>query len=96
MWSTIKAGETWKGKIKNLNKDKEEYWVYATIFPIFDDSGKEIIEYMAVRYLATDEEQARIFTREKIIENNKISNKEKQSLKDEIVLLEEQNKKLRL
>ena len=55
LWKTIQSGNVWMGKIKNRAKDGSEYFVKATIFPIYDSKG-EIIKYMAIRYLITDEE----------------------------------------
>ena len=39
MWSTVRRGETWQGRMANLNKDGEEYWQVATISPVLDTSG---------------------------------------------------------
>jgi len=55
LWSTIKSGKIWIGKIKNRAKDGTDYHVKATVFPILSSSG-EILKYMASRYLITDEE----------------------------------------
>jgi PAS domain S-box-containing protein len=49
MWDTIKnKKQIWRGVIRNLNKDKESYYVDATITPILDINN-EIIEYIALR-----------------------------------------------
>jgi len=55
LWSTIKSGKIWIGKIKNKTKDGSDYHVKATIFPILNSKG-EIQKFMASRYLITDEE----------------------------------------
>jgi len=39
MWSTIRRGETWQGRMSNRTKDGEEYWQVATISPVLDTSG---------------------------------------------------------
>jgi len=57
MWSTIKTGKIWNGTHKNLTKDGTTYFVNTKIFPIFDINRENIIEYMAVRFLVTEEEQ---------------------------------------
>ncbi len=57
LWTTIKKGKIWSGTHKNLTKDKTTYFVNTKIFPIFDINRKNIIEYMAVRFLVTEEEQ---------------------------------------
>lgn len=48
MWDTITAGETWNGYVKNLCKDGEYYWVYATVVPSLDVDGN-IIAYTSIR-----------------------------------------------
>lgn len=56
MWSTIKSGEEWYGKVKNRTKDGEAYHVNATIFPLYDNMDTHIEGYMAIRFLTTQEE----------------------------------------
>jgi len=38
VWDIIKSGETWKGELLNKKKDKEEYWVKASISPIKENN----------------------------------------------------------
>jgi diguanylate cyclase (GGDEF)-like protein/PAS domain S-box-containing protein len=53
IWTTISSGKTWKGEIKNKKKDGSNYWVYATISPIFDKK-KNISGYTAIRHDISD------------------------------------------
>jgi diguanylate cyclase (GGDEF)-like protein/PAS domain S-box-containing protein len=53
LWDTITNDETWVGEIKNLKKDKDFYWVHASIFPIFDELGEKT-GYTAIRQDITD------------------------------------------
>ncbi len=69
LWETIKAGKQWNGKIKNKTKDGEVYILNATIFPIFDESGQEIIEYVAIRSVITEEENEKREFKKKVIAN---------------------------
>jgi PAS domain S-box-containing protein len=39
MWSTIRNGKIWKGEIKNITKNGEQYWVDSTIVPFLDHEG---------------------------------------------------------
>jgi PAS domain S-box-containing protein len=55
LWKTIKRGETWRGKVKNLKKDTGFYWVYANIEPLFNTKGK-IDSYLSVRLDITESE----------------------------------------
>ena len=69
MWSTITRGDTWQGSIKNLAKDGTSYFVNTTIFPIYNDLGEDIIEYVAIRFLVTTEEVEKRQFRKKVITN---------------------------
>jgi len=55
LWKTIKTGETWRGKVKNLKKDGGFYWVYANVEPLFNTNGK-IDSYLSVRLDITESE----------------------------------------
>ena len=57
MWKTIESGNIWKGKLKNLTKCGETYIVNSTVFPIFEQDNITIKEYMAVRFLTTEDEE---------------------------------------
>ncbi|WP_428023721.1 response regulator [Arcobacter sp.] len=69
LWETIQRGETWNGKIKNQAKDGSVYYVNSTIIPIYDDLGEEIIEYVGIRFLTTEDEISKREFRKKVIEN---------------------------
>lgn len=56
MWETIKEGKIWNGTHKNLAKNGDVYFVNSKIFPIYDLNRENIIEYMSVRFLVTEEE----------------------------------------
>ena len=53
LWSTIKTGKSWSGKVKNRTKNGDYYWVYANIEPLFDKKGT-IEAYAAIRIDITD------------------------------------------
>lgn len=56
MWTTIKAGKTFRGIVKNRKKDGTHYWVDATIVPIIENG--RIIKYIGARYHIEDETMA--------------------------------------
>ena len=41
LWETSKKGEVWSGYVKNSTKDGGFYWVFATVYPMFDEIRKE-------------------------------------------------------
>ncbi|MGE4456927.1 MAG: response regulator [Arcobacteraceae bacterium] len=69
LWATIKAGNTWRGKVKNLAKDGSTYYVEAHIFPVFCNDNKTLKGYMGVRFLTTDIEREKRTFKQKVIKN---------------------------
>lgn len=58
LWSTIKAGNIWRGKLKNKAKDGSTYIVKHSIIPIFDKNN-ELEKYVATGFVITSEEEER-------------------------------------
>jgi diguanylate cyclase (GGDEF)-like protein/PAS domain S-box-containing protein len=56
MWKTLSSDQVWQGEIKNKNKAGNYYWVFSTIYPIFNDAGKKI-GYTAIRHDITDKKR---------------------------------------
>lgn len=48
LWSTVKSGQTWNGRVKNRCKNGAYYWVDAHVSPIFNDG--QIIGYRSLRF----------------------------------------------
>lgn len=57
MWTTILAGKTWKGKIRNRGKEGHEYWVETSISAFTDDLGSPV-QFMAVSHDITAKKEA--------------------------------------
>ncbi|SFV61922.1 Aerotaxis receptor Aer [hydrothermal vent metagenome] len=53
MWKALKQKKSWQGKVKNLKKNGDEYWVYANIESILNNKG-EIKGYASIRVDITD------------------------------------------
>lgn len=81
MWDTIKSGHIWEGTIKNLNKNKETYFINTKIIPIMDDAGKKVTEYISIRFLVTEEENLRRAQNRRFLEQITAYKKEISSLK---------------
>lgn len=56
MWDTIKNGELFQKTIKNRRKDGSDYWVDASIAPVFDENGN-IEKYLGFRIDITERKQ---------------------------------------
>lgn len=56
MWENLKSGKVWFGKLKNLTKDKQTYYVKIIIVPMVDSNG-EIVKYLSSGFIITDIEE---------------------------------------
>ncbi|MCK5111362.1 MAG: response regulator [Arcobacteraceae bacterium] len=92
LWDTLRSKNIWRGKIKNQAKDGSSYVVNAHIFPVFDESGENVIEYMAVRFLITEEENKKRQFHQKVISSIQEQRKKEQDLQNTIKELEQQLK----
>ena len=88
LWNTLREKKAWKGKIKNKHKDGSAYIVNANIFPIFDETGENVVEYMAVRFLITDEEEEKREFKRKVIQNIQTQKKKEHELTNQVKDLE--------
>ena len=56
MWSTLLAGQAWRGRLTNRRKDGTLYDEDATISPMFDAAGK-IVSFVGVKRDVTEQER---------------------------------------
>ncbi len=59
MWTTIAAGEIWKGEFHNRKRDGELFWESATIAPIRDGAGT-ITHFVAIKEDITESKRAEL------------------------------------
>lgn len=84
---TIRSGNIWEGKIKNISKNKESFFVYLTAIPLFDEKEK-IKEFIWIRFLATEYELEQKNFKKKVAkninENRRINNQAREKI-DELL-----------
>lgn len=89
LWKTIKSGNTWHGKIKNRAKDGTPYYVNSTVIPVYDDFGDDIVEYVGIRFLTTNDELEKREFKRKVLLNIQDSKKKESDNIKQIKLLED-------
>jgi aerotaxis receptor len=57
LWETVKRGNEWNGYVKNATKDGGYYWVYATVYPMYDELTQQKT-YMSCRRKPSKQEVA--------------------------------------
>jgi len=57
LWETIKQNKIWTGYVKNRTKDDGFYWVFATVYPMYDEIRKAMT-YMSCRRKPSKQEIA--------------------------------------
>ncbi len=106
VWETISNGEVWEGRIKNKAKNGSSFFLNTKIIPLYDEFSENISEYIAIRFVITDEESRKREFNKKVIESlskyKKYINDLKQekrvlttklsSIEDEMVFLDEKNR----
>lgn len=84
----VKSGIIWEGKLKNISKNKEEYYIYLTVLPIEAKENLEIKEFMWISFLTTNEEMEEKEFKKKVVknmyENRRINNEAREKI-DELM-----------
>lgn len=74
---SLTAGKIWEGNIKTKTHDEETIYLKSVVMPIFDNSNKNIIEYLSIFHLTTDQENEKKLLVKKMFQS--IANLKKES-----------------
>lgn len=69
LYKSIKEGNIWEGKLKQLTKSKSEFYVYLTVIPVLKKNSNEISEFMWISFLATEDELEQKEFKKKVAKN---------------------------
>jgi PAS domain S-box-containing protein len=84
----VKSGIIWEGKLKNISKIEEEFYIYLTVLPITNKNNSLITELMWISFLTTDEELEEKKFKKKVVQNmysNRRINNESREKIDELM-----------
>jgi PAS domain S-box-containing protein len=56
LWKRVNEGQKWTGKLKSVTKDNEEFYMNVSVFPQYDEFDHEILGFMSIGFLTTDDE----------------------------------------
>ena len=71
LWIEIQKGNIWEGIIQNICKDGKSYYLHANIIPLYDENDIDIIEFMWICFLTTQEEEEKNEFKKKVVSNVK-------------------------
>ena len=83
MWETIESGKSWRGNVKNLKKDGNNYWIDIIVEPIYN-SNNEIESYLGISIDITDK-----------VKLNNLTLSQEEIIKGAVSNIEEQKNKLK-
>jgi CheY-like chemotaxis protein len=66
MTFSIKEGTTWKGKLKFINEEGDNFFLRSTCIPRTESATGEVTGYISIGFLADDEEQEKQETLHKV------------------------------
>jgi len=96
IWAELKKGNVWRGKLKHKAKDGVAFFVTTTIFPVFDETDKNQIEYISIEFLTTEDENQKREFKKKVMYNlqetrriNTVARKKIDDLMTQVANLEE-------
>jgi PAS domain S-box-containing protein len=48
LWTTILAGNIWRGELCNKNKNQQLFWIKTIIVPLFDEANQRLTKFIAI------------------------------------------------
>ena len=88
LFEKVKEGIIWEGKLKDISKTKEEYYIYLTVLPIYDKKNSNITEFMWISFLTTEAELEEKEFKKRVVknmyENRRINTESRQKI-DELM-----------
>ncbi len=83
LWQALESGEIWHGVFRNINKNGQEYFTNATIFPVSNEKLSSQ-EYMSIHYLVTEDEHIKHNLKKQVLEckSDKIKQNRQQAQHD--------------
>ena len=88
LFEKVKEGIVWEGKLKDISKTKEEYYIYLTVLPIYDKKNSNITEFMWISFLTTEAELEEKEFKKRVVknmyENRRINTESRQKI-DELM-----------
>ena len=69
LFEKVKEGIVWEGKLKDISKTKEEYYIYLTVLPIYDKKNSNITEFMWISFLTTEAELEEKEFKKRVVKN---------------------------
>ena len=80
----VKSGIIWEGKLKNISKTKEFFYVYLTVLPIYCKETSLVKEFIWISFLTTNEELEEKEFKKKVVknmyENRRINNEAREKI----------------
>ncbi len=88
MYKTITSGQNWEGLYKCIDKNKEFFYLRLSAIPEFDDSSNEMKGCVFIGFIATEDEQEKRDTMQKVRQNIIDQKKRETQLNNRIKILE--------
>lgn len=89
----VKSGILWEGKLKNISKLKEEFYIYLTVLPIKNKNNSLITEFIWISFLTTEEELEEKKFRKKVVQNmyanRRINNEAREKIDEQMYRISE-------